>query len=178
MENPFLGGIFMFAGNFAMYGTALCNGQILPIQQNTALFSLLGTTYGGNGTTNFALPNLIGRCPIMPNNDHVLGETGGAESTTLLQSDVPSHNHGGVIQAAMGTGGAAVTANPIGSLPATTVSTALYSGQADSGFMSPMVTNFSPRTEFTGGGLPHNNMQPYLAVTFVIATAGIFPARN
>lgn len=178
MEDPFLGGIFMFAGYFAMRGTALCNGQTLAISSNTALFSLLGTTYGGNGQTTFALPNLIGRCPIMPGNNHNLGETGGAESITLLQRGMPSHNHGGVIQAAMGTGGAAVTANPIGSLPATTVSTALYSGQADSGFMSPMATNFSPRTEFTGGGQPHNNMQPYLAVTFVIAISGIFPARN
>ncbi|ATP57436.1 phage tail protein [Pedobacter ginsengisoli] len=176
MTDPFIGGIFMFAGNFAMRGTAVCNGQLLPIQQNTALFSILGTTYGGNGQSTFALPNLMGRCPIMPGNNHDLGETGGSPSVTLISTEMPSHNHG--VQAAIGTGGAAATANPIGALPGTTTSTPLYSDQAGTGFMSPLTTNFSSQTQPTGGNQPHNNLQPYLVVTFVIAMQGIFPARN
>jgi len=177
---PFVGEIFMFAGNFAMRGTTECNGQLLPISQNTALFSLLGTTYGGDGRTTFALPNLQGAVPLGQGQSttgslYDLGQTAGSATVTLLQSEIPSHNH--TLQVAMGTGTTPLTATAVGSLPATTT-TNLYSDTAGANFMTPLNVNLNTITEVTGSGFPHNNMQPYLAVTFVIARQGVFPARS
>lgn len=183
-SDAFIGDIFMFAGSFAMRNTAACNGQLIPIAQNTALFSILGTFYGGNGTTTFALPNLQGRCPVMPGSSTPtsvpipLGEMGGSETVTLTQNELPVHSHNGQIQAAMETGGNAVTASPIGSLPGNTSQTQLYATAPGSGSMAPMTTNLTSPTSIAGSNNPHNNMQPFLTVTFVIATRGIFPARN
>lgn len=177
-NDTYVGEITMFAGNFAIRNTALCNGQILPIQQNTALFSLLGTTYGGNGSTTFMLPNLMGKCPIHRSDTHPLGETAGTESVTLLQTEMPTHDHGQAVQAAIGTGGAAVTATAIDSLPGTTTGTALYTSNTTNTFMTPLTTNLSGPTSIAGSNQPHNNLQPYLAVNFLISLYGIFPARN
>ncbi|MNY18852.1 Phage Tail Collar Domain protein [compost metagenome] len=168
----------MFAGNFAIRNTALCNGQLMAISQNTALFSILGTNYGGNGQTTFGLPNLMGKCPIHVSDTHPLGEIAGTEMVTLLQTEMPTHDHGQAIQAAIGTGGAAVTATAVDSLPGTTTATALYTSNSANTFMTPLNTNVSGPTSVAGSTLPHNNMQPYLAVNFLIALTGIFPARN
>jgi microcystin-dependent protein len=176
MATPFLAEIRMFAGNYAPAGWALCNGQILPIQQNTALFSLMGTFYGGNGTTNFALPNLQGNAPMHRGqgiglSQRVIGEIGGSETVTLLQTEMPFHTH--TAQVSTGTDH---LASPVGN--------AWGSGQRG---MSNVYAPSSPgnnvqmnpfSTSISGGNLPHNNMPPYLVVTFIIAMVGVFPARN
>jgi microcystin-dependent protein len=169
MADPFIGEIRVVGFNFAPVGWALCNGQLLPISQNTALFSLLGTTYGGDGRTNFALPNLQGRAVMHPGQNpnelssYYLGETGGTQSETLLASQMPQHNH--ALNAASGT---ATTGTPSASnsLAAGTVNT--Y-GAAN---------NMLPMGEYVGGGAPHNNMQPYEVLNFVIALQGIYPPRS
>jgi microcystin-dependent protein len=176
--SPFLGEIMMFGGNFAPMGYALCQGQILPISAYAALFSLLGTTYGGNGTTNFGLPNMQGLAPMAPGQGaglslRSLGDTGGAVTVTLTASTTPQHTH--AVSAGTAGGGHAganvltPVATAFGSLPA---GTNLYSTAADGSPMSPTATKAA------GGNLPHNNMQPYQALTFVIALQGQFPPRS
>lgn len=188
-SDPHLGDIFMFAGNFPIANplTLQCNGQILPIPQFTALYSVIGTQYGGNGTTTFALPNLMGSCPVMtdmpaifnPQNNYPMGAAGGERSVTLTLNELPTHNHNGGIAAAIGTGGPAVTASTIDSLPGTTTGTALYATSAvNESYMAPMITNVSGPTQAIGGNGPHNNMQPYLTVNFLIALQGAFPPRT
>ena len=164
----------MFGGNFAPRGYAFCNGQLLSISQNTALFSILGTTYGGNGTTNFALPNLQGRVPIHFGNGaglspYVLGQQAGTEGVTLNSSQMPIHNH---LVNSVGNGGN--QASPVGGLPAveSTGTSLNYSNAAATGQMSPTtIAN-------AGGNLPFTVIQPYLAINFIIALQGIFPSRN
>jgi len=176
-SDAFVGQVFMFAGNFNMRQTQMCNGQLLPVNQNAALFSLLGTTYGGNGTTTFALPNLQGRSPMHKNGaDHPMGEANGSTSVTLLQSQMPLHNHD--ISLAMSTGGTPTTASSVNSYPATVAGTNLYSNTPGIGFMAPVESSVGTITTQAGGNLPHNNMQPYQVVTFVIALQGIFPPRS
>jgi microcystin-dependent protein len=168
--DPYIAEIRMFAGNFAPRGWAFCNGQILSITQNTALFSLLGTTYGGNGQTTFGLPNLQGRLPMHPGagpglTPRSLGETSGIETLTLLQSQIPSHTH----QARAST----EDANSATPLNATwgLASEQLY--RVDDGVaMSPNALAQA------GSSQPHNNLQPYLVVNFIIALQGIFPPRS
>lgn len=172
MSSPFVGEIKMFAGNFAPRGYSLCNGQLIPIAQNTALFSLIGTFYGGNGTSTFALPNMQNNAPMHQGNGpgltpRVIGENGGSSNVTLLSTQMPQHNHNaGASTAAAGD----TTPN------AETFGTngrgrpALYTSTAPTITMAPTTTN--------GSNLPHNNRQPYLGVTFIIAVQGIFPARN
>ena len=165
--DPFLGEIRPAAFNFAPKGWALCEGQILPISQNTALFSLLGTNYGGNGTSNFALPNLQGNVAISSggNQNYVIGQTGG-ESTVLLNTlQMPSHSHPVLAQS-----GAANQTSPVDHYPAKP-SKSIYSSSA-TGTMEPSAVIAD------GGGQPHNNLQPYLVINYIIALAGIFPARN
>jgi microcystin-dependent protein len=174
MSTPLLGEIKMFAGNFAPKGWALCNGQILAISQNAALFSILGTFYGGNGTSNFALPNLQSRVPIHQGtgpglSPYVIGQQAGAENVTLLTTQMPSHTH---TVNAVASGGN--QASPLsGSLAIESTGTSLdYSNAAPSSPMNPamIVPN--------GGSQPHTNIQPYLCVTFIIALVGVFPSRN
>lgn len=175
MADPFVAEIRIFPFNFAPSGWAFCNGQLMPISQNTALFSLLGTTYGGDGQSNFALPNMQGNAPMHPGQGlglslHDLGETGGSETVTLLQSEIPSHNH--LVQAY--TGDPADSRNPT---PAQTLGTPspgnLYDPTASG--LSPMAPQaFSP----VGGDQPHNNMMPYLTLNFCIALQGVFPPRS
>jgi microcystin-dependent protein len=176
MSSPYLAEIRMFGCNFAPHGWALCNGQIMPISQNTALFSLLGTFYGGNGTTNFALPDLQGRAPMEQGSgagltQRVLGEEGGTPTETLLSTEMPIHSHA--------ISGAVIANSNPGETP---TSTSLFTNSAPNQLYANAVGTpviLAPQSiTFTGGSLPHNNMQPYLAVTFVIALAGIFPSRN
>jgi microcystin-dependent protein len=161
----FIGTVLMFAGNFAPRGWAFCNGQLMSIAQNTALFSILGTTYGGDGQTTFALPNLNGRVPVHPGNGIVLGEEGGSASVTLLVSEIPAHNH---IVAAFNAGGN--NGNPTDGFPAKS-SEDIYNSTADATMATAMI-------QPTGGSQPHNNMQPYLGINFIIALEGIFPSRS
>ncbi|HMF90927.1 MAG TPA: tail fiber protein [Candidatus Angelobacter sp.] len=175
MSNPFVAEIRIFAGTFAPKGWALCDGQLLPISQNTALFSLLGTTYGGNGTSNFALPNLQGNAPMQAGQGpglslRDLGETGGEQTVTLLQTEMPAHSHS--VQ------GSSTVANQL-----TPVNNAWASGQkgfgtfyAASGANNVQMNPFG--TSIAGGNLPHNNMPPFLGLLFIIALQGVFPARS
>ena len=168
MSNPFLSEIRIFSFNFAPRGWALCNGQILPINQNQALFSLLGTTYGGNGTTTFALPNLQGREPIHTGSGHTLGEIGGEEAHTLTVGEVPGHGHGARVSS-----GAASTNAPANALLAESLLGQPYH-DPDAG----ATTLASTALDATGGSQPHLNMQPYLVLNFCIALVGIFPPRS
>lgn len=174
MADPFVAEIRIFPFNFAPKGWAWCDGQLLPLSQNTALFSLLGTTYGGNGKSNFALPDLQGRAQMQPGQGpglslHDLGETGGSETVTLLESEIPSHNH--ALRASSDPGDT-FAPGPTASLAASTGVTAYQ----------PSVANLVPMSGQSlapaGGDQPHNNMQPYLTFYFCIALQGVFPPRT
>ncbi len=176
MSAPFVAEIRMFAGNFAPTGWATCDGQLLPISQNTALFSLLGTFYGGDGKSTFALPNFEGSVPIgqgkssASGTDYFLGESSGTQSVTLLTSEMPLHNH--FLRAdAVDTGDTRAPS------PAVTLAqTSPGSGYQDA--TSPLVQmNFQELT-VAGSSLPHNNMMPFLTVFFIIAMQGVFPPRG
>jgi microcystin-dependent protein len=176
MADQFVAEIRIFAGNFAPVGWAFCDGQILPISQNTALFSLLGTTYGGDGKSNFALPNLQGAAPLQAGQGpglslRNLGETGGEESVTLLEGQMPAHTH--AVQCYNGPGDLDTPANNAWGVA--------HTGKTPINCYAPAATNNVPMSPFgfsaTGGNLPHNNMPPYLALNFIIALQGIFPAR-
>ena len=172
MADPFLSEIRLFSMNFAPKSWALCNGQFLPINQNQALFSLLGTTYGGNGQTTFALPDLRGKTPLHEGNGHTLGEAGGEQAHTLTQSEMPTHTHDFSTNSAV-TGAAANAAvnSPAGAYWAN-LGKAVYSTGAPSGAMSPQTV------ASVGGSQAHLNMQPFLAISFCIALIGIFPSPN
>lgn len=176
MADPFVAEIRIFPFNFAPKGWAFCNGQILPISQNTALFSLLGTVYGGDGKSTFALPNLQGSVPMHPGQGpglslRDLGETGGSETVTLLQSEMPAHVHG-VGRASTAAGDSVLPQGCVwAQAGAGRGSAALYIAGPATG----KVNQFSLFP--TGGGLPHNNMQPYLTLNFCIALQGVFPPR-
>lgn len=172
MADPFVAEIRIFPFNFAPRGWARCDGQLLPISQNTALFALLGTTYGGNGKSNFALPDLQGRAPMHPGQGpglslHDLGETGGSETVTLLESEIPSHAH-----AWMGSNQTAEDRTPEGEVFARATGGTLYT-TGTSGLLSMAPETIAP----TGGDQPHNNLQPYLTFYFNIALQGVFPPR-
>jgi microcystin-dependent protein len=170
MAEPFLSEIRMFSFNFPPRGWALCNGQLLPINQNQALFALLGTTYGGNGQTNFALPNLRGSVPIHAGAGHTLGEQAGSDMHTLSINQIPQHRHG-----VHGTAAAASAVSPEGALFAVTdhqTFGAAYAPLDSAAALAPQAISS------TGGGQPHENRQPYLVLNFCIALQGIFPSRN
>jgi len=165
MSTPFLGEIKIISWNFPPKGWAFCNGQLLDINSNQALFSILGTTYGGNGQTNFALPDLRGRAPIHMGGGFVEGERAGEENHTLITSEMPAHNH-------------LVSASSVA--PDQGLPTGNQWGSVASGYSSSAPnTTFAPSAMTnTGGSQPHNNMQPFLVLNFVIALQGIFPSRN
>jgi len=165
MATPFIGQISIFSFNFAPKGWAQCNGQLLPINQNQALFSILGTTYGGDGRVNFALPNMQGRSPVYVGQGFVLGERGGEENHTLNMSEMVQHTHNA------GGGPTATLVSGNGNLPGANTTTPFYAGSANT-TMNPAVINN------VGGSQPHPNMSPYLVVTICIALQGIFPSRN
>jgi microcystin-dependent protein len=173
MADPFVAEIRIFPFNFAPQGWAFCDGQLLPLSQNTALFSLLGTTYGGNGKSNFALPDLQGRAPMHPGQGpglslHDLGETGGSEMVSLLESEIPGHSH-----ALRGNSLDGADTN----VPSSNASFALSSG----GTLYQTTANAQLAPELlapAGGDQPHNNMMPYLTFYFCIALQGVFPPRT
>jgi microcystin-dependent protein len=174
MADPFVAEIRIFPFNFAPKGWAFCNGQLLPISQNTALFSLLGTTYGGDGKTNFSLPNLQGSAPMHPQQGpglslHDLGETGGSDTVTLIQSEIPSHTH--ALQASTQPG---EDASPVGEALARSTGASLYQTNTASNIVQMGAGAVAP----SGGNQPHNNMQPYLTLNFNIALQGVFPPRG
>ena len=168
MSEPFLSEIKIVSFNFPPKGWALCNGQLLPINQNQALFALLGTTYGGNGQTNFALPNLRGRVPIHEGDGHTLGEAAGSTSVTISQQTMAQHVH-----FAQASTQPASTDTPD--------STVLLGGSAPNdlytGFAAP-ATLIAGTVTNVGGSQPHTNMMPYLVLNFIIALQGIFPSPN
>jgi len=173
--DPFVAEIRIFGFNFAPKGWAFCDGQILPISQNTALFSLLGTTYGGDGKSTFALPDLQGRAPMHPGQGpglslHDLGETGGSETETLLVSEMPVHTHN--LQAQSGPAGANTADNS--STLARAAGGAAYKASPYGNLTTLAPTAMSP----TGSSFPHNNMMPYITMSFCIALQGVFPPRT
>ncbi len=170
--DPFVAEVRMFPFNFAPSGWAFCDGQLLPLSQNTALFSLLGTIYGGNGLSNFALPNLQGNSPMHHGQGPGLslrdiGETGGSETVSLLESEIPAHAH-----TLNGLNDSGLQSSPGGALPARAN---MYKiNPAPSTLVNMSLNAISP----TGGDQPHNNMQPYLTVNFCIALQGVYPPRT
>jgi microcystin-dependent protein len=170
MGTPFIAEIRLVPFTFAPPGWELCNGQLLAISQNATLFSVLGTTYGGDGESTFALPNLQGRTAMHPSAGHVLGEAGGEETVTILESEMPIHTHTVSAVDALGTTnsplGASFATPRIGRTPEPT-----YAATA-----GPLTLSPSAFTA-TGGSVPHNNMPPYLTLNFMIATQGTFPTR-
>ena len=173
MADPFLAEVRIFPYNFAPKGWAFCDGQLMSISQNTALFSLLGTTYGGDGKTNFALPNLQGRVPMHPGQGpglslYDLGEMAGDETVSLLESEIPAHSH--PMSASNQPG---EDASPTNEALARSVGASLYQTDTSSNVVQYAPAAVSP----SGGDLPHNNRQPYLTLAFNIALQGVFPAR-
>ncbi len=169
MAEPFLSEIRMVSFNFAPKGWALANGQFLPINQNQALFALLGTTYGGNGQTNFALPDFRGKVPIHFGDGHTLGESAGQEAHTVTSQEMPQHTH--FVTAIDNNSGN--NNNPIGNYLSNTLPNNLYSNTA-----ANAVVMHPSTVSNVGGSQPHNNMQPYLTLNFIIALQGIFPSQN
>ena len=164
MAQPYVGEIRMFAGNFAPVGWMFCEGQLLPISENETLFQLIGTTYGGDGQSTFALPDLRGRLPLHQGNGFILAETGGAEEITLTVSQIPAHSH-----ALLGSTSLADSPSPDSRLPARSTTLNTFINDA-----SPVTTGMSLSP--TGGSQPHTNFQPYLCVNFIISLFGIFPS--
>ncbi|MBX7054051.1 MAG: tail fiber protein [Pyrinomonadaceae bacterium] len=166
MSEPFIAEIQIFAFSFPPRGWAFCNGQSLAIAQNQALFSILGTTYGGNGQTTFALPNLQSRTPVHPGNEIVMGQVGGSETVTLTSSEIPLHNHTMNASAGAITGG-----SPSGTYLTTQPTEAMYTIPANANAQMSGLA-------LSNGSQPHTNIQPYLVVNFCIALVGLFPSRN
>ena len=170
MSDPFLGEIRMFGGNFAPVGWAFCNGQLMPISQNDALFSLIGTTYGGDGQTTFGLPNLQSRIPIHQGSGFTIGQMGGAEQVTLTVQQIPSHAHTPQCKSKPGELGS--PANAVWA--ASTGNQTIYS---DAGPTANLAMNSTSMAN-DGGSQPHDNMMPFLAISFIIALEGIYPSQN
>jgi microcystin-dependent protein len=164
MAQPYVGEIRMFAGNFAPAGWMFCEGQLLPISENETLFQLIGTTYGGDGQSTFALPDLRGRIPLHQGNGFILAETGGAEEITLTVNQIPAHSH-----PLLASSGTATGTQPVTQLLATALQDA-YVEDLTAANMSPQ--SIGP----VGGSQPHTNFQPYLCVDFIISLFGIFPS--
>ena len=173
MANQYLGEIRMVGFNFAPLGWALCNGQLLNISQNTALFSLIGTFYGGNGTSTFGLPNLQGRVPVHQGNNgfasYVLGQLSGTENVTLLSNNMPIHNH--LVNCNSAGGNQTTPGDGLLAVESTGTSSDYTTAAADSTMNPAMIGN-------AGGNVPFSIVQPYLCVNFIIALTGIFPSRN
>lgn len=169
MSAPYVGEIRMFAGNFAPAGWMLCEGQLLPISENEVLFNLIGTTYGGDGQSTFALPNLASRIPMHFSNNYVIGESFGNEEVTLTTQQIPVHNH-----AVLANAGSSSTSSPVGAVLGRNAATDQYTTDDSVGF-----NNLSPNViGLVGGSQPHNNMMPFLCINFIISLFGIYPNPN
>ncbi len=173
MGEPFVGEIRMFGGSFAPAGWAMCQGQLMPISQNDTLFTLIGTTYGGDGQETFALPDLQGRVPIHAgqgpgiSQTYQLGEKGGVESVTLSTQQIPQHNHAFLVNSAIGTQN-----SPSNNFMAAPTSGKAYIAGTPDKFMAATIASI------VGGSQPHENMQPYLCITFILSLFGVFPTQN
>jgi microcystin-dependent protein len=165
MAQPYVGEIRMFAGNFAPAGWMFCEGQLLPISENETLFQLIGTTYGGDGQSTFALPDLRGRIPLHQGNGFILAETGGAEEITLTVNQIPAHSHAFLAAATTGD-----QVSPAGLVASSSFNVTPYINDVPNGNMSPAAVSS------IGGSQPHTNFQPYLCVDFIISLFGIFPS--
>lgn len=166
MAQPYVGEIRMFGGNFAPAGWAFCDGQLLPISENETLFQLIGTTYGGDGQSTFALPDLRSRVPLHQGNGFILAETGGAEEITLTVNQIPAHSH--ALLASSGNAGGQAPQNSVLAQPS---NVDLYRPAA-----TPNATMAANAVSATGGSQPHSNLQPYLGISFIISLFGIFPS--
>ena len=165
MAQPYVGEIRMFAGNFAPAGWMFCEGQLLPISENETLFQLIGTTYGGDGESTFALPDLRGRIPVHQGNGFILAETGGAEEITLTVNQIAAHSH-----PELGSTGTPQSSNPQSNVLSTPVGN-IYNG------LNTNLVNMNPAAVTSvGGSQPHTNFQPYLCIDFIISLFGIFPS--
>jgi len=172
MGQPFVGEIRMFAGNFNPNGWAFCNGQLLPISENEVLFQLIGTTYGGDGETTFAVPNLQSRLPMHAGQGtglslRTLGEAAGVETVTLTTNQIPLHTHPFVCSTAAGLQG-----SPVGFLPAASNTVSIYKVAVPVSAMAPQAISG------TGGSQPHDNVQPFLCINFIISLFGLFPRQS
>lgn len=165
MSQPYVGEIRMFAGNFAPAGWQFCDGSLLPISEFDTLFNLIGTTYGGDGQSTFALPDLRGRLPVHQGNGFTLSETGGVETVTLTASQIPAHSH--PFLASTSNGG---SVDPAGNVLATAIGNSVYRQIAPTAAMAPQSIGS------TGGSQPHDNFQPYLCVSFIISLFGVYPS--
>ena len=167
MSQPYVGEIRMFGGNFAPAGWMFCEGQLLPISENPTLFNLIGTTYGGDGQSTFALPDLRGRLPLHQGNGFTLAETGGAEQITLTVQQIPAHSH--PLLATSSTANDANASNNVVSQPST------FFPYVN----APAIVAMTPQAvSSTGGSQPHNNFQPYLCISFIISLFGVFPSQT
>ena len=168
MSQGYVGEIRMFAGNFAPVGWAFCQGQLLAISENEALFNLIGTTYGGDGQTTFGLPDLQGRVPIHPSSGFILGQKGGSERVTLTAQQIPGHSH--AVQASTA---AANSRNPVpNAVPS------LAAGDAYVGSLDSVPLNASQAVTSSGGSQPHDNMAPYVGINFIISLFGVYPSQS
>jgi len=168
MSGPFIGEIRMFGGNFAPAGWAFCNGALMAIDQNPALFQLIGTTYGGDGQSTFALPNLQSRLPVHVGPGFALGQAGGAESVTLTTSQIPAHSHVPQASSQQGSSG-----SPAGNVWAVTSQNSnIYSSNPPNASMAPQAVGQA------GGSQPHDNMMPFLVINFIISLFGVFPSQS
>jgi microcystin-dependent protein len=167
MSEPYLGEIRLFAGNFAPVGWSFCNGSILSIATYDALYSIIGTTYGGDGQSTFALPDLRSRVPVHQGPGFSLGQNGGQESVSLTTAQIPAHTHNFQATTTQGT-----QASPTGSLPASNTAVKIYSIEAPNTTLAPNAV------AFTGGSQPHSNIQPFLTLNFIIALFGVYPTQN
>jgi microcystin-dependent protein len=167
MAQPYVGEIRMFAGNFAPAGWMFCEGQLLPISEYETLFNLIGTTYGGDGQSTFALPDLRGRLPLHFGNGFTLAETGGVETVTLTVAQIPQHTHAFLASTATGD-----QVSPAGNVAASSFNVTPYINDVANGNMN------AGAISSTGGSQPHNNFQPYLCVDFIISLFGIFPSQT
>jgi len=165
MAQPYVGEIRMFAGNFAPAGWMFCEGQLLPISENETLFNLIGTTYGGDGQSTFALPDLRGRLPLHTGNGFILAETGGAEEITLTVNQIPAHSH-----PFLPSGDATSTLNPGGNVIGTPLTATPFFAATPNVPLAPQAISS------VGGSQPHTNFQPYLCINFIISLFGIFPS--
>jgi len=167
MSSPFIGEIRMFAGNFAPVGWAFCNGALIPISENDALFNLIGTTYGGDGQTTFALPNLQSRVPVHVGSGFALGQSGGVETVTLITNQIPSHSH-----VPQGNLNAGTQSTPVGNVWANS-----SLGQFDN-TNPPDSSMAASALGQAGGSQPHDNMMPFLTINFILSLFGVFPSQT